>query len=266
MLLAAVAVAAAQPAVDRTATAYVRTDAQAFYVFDTSRSMLAARAPTAPTRLARARALGLQVREALPDVPSGIASLTDRVLPHLFPTDTLAPFEATLDRSIGIEKPPPSSAAGGRATTLAALATLATQRFFAPRTQRRLAIVFTDGESQPFVRADLRRVFAGPLGVKALFVHVWRSGERVYSRRGTPEPDYAPDPSSGATLARLAAATGGYAFSEGERNAIVERARAVLGRGPEAALTTQRETRSLAPFALLAGVVPLGFILWRRNL
>ena len=39
----------------------------------------------------------------------GIASLTDRVLPHLFPSTDVDVFEATIERSMAIERPPPRS-------------------------------------------------------------------------------------------------------------------------------------------------------------
>ena len=50
--------------------------------------------------LDRARALSKRVRAQLTDVEFGIASITDRVLPHLFPTLGLNSFAATVDRAI----------------------------------------------------------------------------------------------------------------------------------------------------------------------
>src|SRR3954451_13477788 len=73
--------ALAQPVLRSEQTHHVRRDAEAFFVFDTSRSMLAARGPAAPTRLTRAARAALQIHAALPDVPAGVATMTDRVLP-----------------------------------------------------------------------------------------------------------------------------------------------------------------------------------------
>ena len=55
-------------------------------VLDTSRSMLASASPGAPTRFERAVGFGAALRSRVGDVPFGLASFTDRVLPHLFPT------------------------------------------------------------------------------------------------------------------------------------------------------------------------------------
>src|SRR5215218_2171558 len=52
---AILALAAMQPVVETTRTVRERTDAQAFVVFDVSRSMLAAADAGSPTRLERAR-------------------------------------------------------------------------------------------------------------------------------------------------------------------------------------------------------------------
>ena len=90
------ATALAQPVVRTLTTQHVREDAEAFYVFDISRSMLAADSPSALTRMERAQRIGLRMRRRLSDVPSGVASLTDRVLPHLFPTADEEVFTATV--------------------------------------------------------------------------------------------------------------------------------------------------------------------------
>ena len=59
-----VGVAAAQPAMTETRTEAVRTDVEAFFVVDTSRSMLAASAPGGETRIERAKEAALTLREA----------------------------------------------------------------------------------------------------------------------------------------------------------------------------------------------------------
>src|SRR5207245_1127951 len=81
--------AGTQPTLVRRSQHHVRKDAQAWFVLDTSLSMKAAAGPAAPTRFERAQALAIRLRRKLGDVPVGIASITDRALPHLFPTADL---------------------------------------------------------------------------------------------------------------------------------------------------------------------------------
>src|SRR4051794_41815552 len=75
------------------------------------------------TRLARARAVVARLHDAVPDVPSGLAGLTDRVLPYLFPTAGRLAFDETLRRSVAVEAPRPQKARPN-AKTLAALVSL----------------------------------------------------------------------------------------------------------------------------------------------
>ena len=61
----------------------------------------------------------------------GVASLTDRVLPHLFPTLGANAFAAVVDSGIGIERPPPDRRAR-RATAFLALGDLGRVAFHRP--------------------------------------------------------------------------------------------------------------------------------------
>ena len=101
------AFAAAQPVVSTRQAREGRQGVEVITVVDVTRSMLARRSPSEPTRLDRARKLSKHVRAQLTDVEFGLASITDRVLPHLFPTLSLNSYAATIDRAIGIERPPP---------------------------------------------------------------------------------------------------------------------------------------------------------------
>ena len=148
LLPALVAVAAAQPVVVRQQMVSERADAQAIVLFDTSLSMRAAAGPGRPTRLARAKRLALRLQHALPDVPMGLASMTDRSLPNLMPTTDRTLFERTVMQSVAVNQPPPSQEyRTGRATTFDALIPLVESHLFAQGVQRRLLVVFTDGES-----------------------------------------------------------------------------------------------------------------------
>jgi len=264
LVAALLGLAATQPTLTRDVKQTVRSDAEAWFVLDTSLSMKASSAPDGPSRFTRARELAERVRGDLRDIPVGLASITDRAMPHLFPSPSLATFHATLWQSMGIERPPPSDGFSVLITTLGSLARLASDNFFAPTAQRRLMIVFTDGETKPFVDRSLATLFRRPPGVSTIFVHVWQPDERVFVN-GTPDPLYRPVPRSGAYIRALATATGGDAYDEGSFQAIVDAARRDLGDGPTRTLARDQEEFAMAPWLAGFAFLPLSFLLWRRN-
>jgi hypothetical protein len=255
------ALAAMQPAVRTHEGARVRTDAETLFVFDTSRSMLASAGPDRPSRLARAKALALRMRAAIPSVPSGVATLTDRALPDLFPTEDAATFGSTVRDAVGIERPPPAQT-DSVVTTLRPLADVATQGFFTPAVPHRVAVVFTDGEARPDA-SPARQLLSEH--VQVVFVHVWRPGERIFDR-GKSESAYRPDPNSGAVLRQLAASADGLALEEPEAAKAVDAVRSALGTGPTAERGVRPRTRPLAPFVAAAALLPLFLVVRRRNL
>ncbi len=257
--------AATQPTLVNRHSKRVRTDAEAFFVLDTSRSMLASPGPGEPTRFERARRLAERLRLELGDVPTGLASITDRTLPHVFPTPAIDTFETALTRAMGIERPPPSDGFSVKVTTLGSLAHLATDNFFSATARHRLVVVFTDGETKPFVEASLGTLFRNPPAVRTIFVHVWGASERVYLRGG-PDPNYRPDPSSKTTVRQLAVATDGVEVGEHDYDRLVKQARAYLGSGPTRVLEKERRRFALAPYVAAFAFLPLGFLLWRRNI
>jgi hypothetical protein len=241
-----------------------RADAQAFFVFDTSLSMQASTAPGQPTRLARAKRLALRLRARLPDLPVGIATMTDRTLPNLMPTTDAALFARTLRQSVAIDSPPPSQAYRGRATTLAALAPLADSHFFSTGVVHRLLVVFTDGESQPIspvLKISLER------SIEPIFVHVWSPHDLIYDRADgrKPDPGYAPDPTSADALAQVATLTGGSSYSEAQVSQIVRATREAVGFAKTRKHVSSYARIALAPWFVLGGILPLGFLLYRRN-
>lgn len=256
--------AAMQPIVETTRTLDERTDAEVFVVADVSRSMLASAGSAAPTRLERAQAHAGELRARLPGVRVGILSLTDRLLPHLFPTVDESVFRSTLKKSIGIERPPPAFFFSTRATQLNALAGIPERGFFSPSARRRVLVVYTDGESQP-VDAELTRAFARRPRVATLFVHVWDGDERIYET-GVPERSYTPDPASSAGLARAAELVGGRVFAEPDDAATAAAVTEAIGDGPTRQRVLEGERRALMPYATMLGLLPLGFVLLRRNL
>lgn len=262
--------AATQPLLERTSTRQVRSDAEALLVIDVSRSMLARQSLGEPSRLERAKSAGEELRASLPSVPMGIASLTNRVLPHLFPSADKDVFDSTLERAVGIERPPPGSSflapnqpVATNVTSLAALGDLATQRFYSPTVKRRLLVVFTDGESTEVSDATVARRFRRS-GITPVFVQFWDADEKVFSR-GAPEPEYQPDPSARSTLDRLALATAGSVYDEGSLGSAVSKARDLLGSGPTVAQPHRPDEVALAPYLAVAAFFPLTLVLWRRD-
>ncbi len=256
--------AAAQPRLEWTSSRKVRSDAEAFVVLDTSRSMLARSSPRSPIRYQRARRAALRFRSAFADVPVGIASFTDRVLPHLFPSVDDDVFVATLRRSIGIDRPPPQGTFNSTATRLTALESVVGRRFFSPTSRARLVFVITDGESVPVSGAKLGAAFRRPPGVDTVFLHVWDASERVYDG-ADPEPQYSPDPRSRSILDAAAETVGGYVYEEDQLGAAIAKAHTLLGDGPTATRGERRNQVGLAPYLVGAVFLPLALLLWRRD-
>ena len=123
--------------------------------------------------------------------------------------------------------------------------------------------MLSDFETDPYsvqkLGASLRRQ-----RLEALFVHVWDGAERIWGGLG--DAGYRPDPGSEAAARRLAAATAGRTFAERELPQAKRALRELLGDGTRRPLWRESSRTELAPWLALAAVVPLGFVLWRRNL
>jgi hypothetical protein len=258
--------AAAQPVLDRAETRRERTDAQALFVLDTSRSMLASTGRDRATRLERARSAAISLQRSLPTIPVGLASFTERMLPYVFPTTDARVVAATLADSMGIERarPVPSFSFAQRATTLGALTAAPTANYFAPSASKRLLVVFTDGETND-VPPALARAFERRPRIETIFVRFWEPDELVYAT-GVAERSYAPDPTSQAKLARVASLIGGQVFSERALDDARSAAQRSLGSGPTTPRRSEGDRVALMPYVTLAAVVPLALLLWRRNL
>ena len=256
--------AAAQPVALQETTRRVRSNAEALVVLDVSRSMLARRGPSSSSRLERARRAAEILRTALPAVPVGVASPTDRVLPHLFPSADEDVFRATAERAVGIERPPPRSSILTNATSLDALAAIPTQRFFSPAAEKRLLLVLTDGESQAVNAGRIARELRRAPAIDTVFVQFWNKDDRVFTR-GAPEPQYRPDPTARPALDKLAVATGASVYGENELGAAVRKARALLSNGPTVSQGTRTDRHALAPYLAAAVMLPLALLLWRRD-
>jgi hypothetical protein len=219
--------------------------------------MAASSSATAPTRLDRAAAAAVRLRAAIPEVESGVLTLTDRVLPDLLPVADLQGFDGVVRRAVRIESPPPRASAV-RATSYGALADIASGNDFAPTATRRIVILLTDGESNPVQSGDLAGRLAANRGYRFLAIRFWRDDESVYSVEGKAEGAYRPDPSGRVTLRDLAAALGGRSFEEGEAGAAAVYLRGVAGNGPSVRVGgTDRSRVALAPYVAIAALLGL---------
>jgi hypothetical protein len=217
--------------------------------------MLAAPSPGGPTRLAAAKHIATGLALALPGVRLGVATLTDRVLPNLFPTSDAAAFDSVVE-SVTIEDPPPRDV-NTIATTYDALTELATEGFFSPEARHRAVVVITDGESRAFDPAPVASTLSAH-GIGLAVIRVGGGADRVWRPDGKPEANYRPDPAGARiAVARLRSAAGDRAADPA---AFV---RAKLGHGPTRVVGVEPRSRTLAPFAALLALVPLGFLLGR---
>jgi hypothetical protein len=255
--------AAAQPvvAVDRASS--VRTDAETYVVLDTSRSMLASAKPDAPTRFDRAKAVAVELRSHVADIPVGVASLTDRVLPHVFPSSDQAVYLATIERTMDLDNPPPDRDWVGRATSFGALSALASGNFFSRDATTRVVVLLSDGETRPYRLDRLASNLRAARGITVIAVLVSEVGERIYIGDRI-DRGYASDAGSFDALQDLAAATGGVAVSADDVDGAARALRAALGRGAQVTMQPERTIVPLAPWLIAACLLPLGFLVVRR--
>jgi hypothetical protein len=262
VVAALLALAAAQPVFSGTRSHSGRSDAQVYVLFDVSRSMLARSSAGAPDRLQRAKQLALQLRHGVSDVPFGVASLTDRVLPHLFPTLDPNVFESVLRDAVGIERPPPDGA-NDIATDFDTIGDVGTNNYYSPGVSKRVLVVFSDGESNYFDDNTLHSDFRKG-NVHVVFVHLWSPDEKIYLTKNHVDPGYRPDPQSNEEAQRLAADGGGEVV-RGDASQLISQTKAFVGTGPHTTLREQHTRISLGPYVALMALLPLGFVLLRRN-
>jgi hypothetical protein len=257
--------AAAQPVLESDRVRPERTDAEVWVVLDTSRSMLASPRAGSPTRFERARDLTLRLAEELPEVRLGLASMTDRVLPHVFPTTDTRIVAEALFESMGIERPGPTvSLTGAPTTTLDSLASIPKLNYFSPAARKRLLVVLTDAETRP-LEQDLSTPFARRRPrIETLLVRVGEPGERVFTA-GVAEDAYQPPEGSAASLEQIASQVDGRVFSEADAAGVVEAAREALGTGSTRQRIIEGERQALMAWVALAAILPLGFVMLRRN-
>ena len=258
-----VGVAAAQPVITSARTVPQRSDVEVFVVVDTSRSMLASAGTGEPTRFERAQEDVVALQEQLRDIPLGLASFTDRVLPHLFPTVDQRVFRETTREALGIERPPPSTSFGTNVTDLDALGGVPTLAFFKPATKKRALVVFTDGESQ--ATETLAADFASDPRIDVTFVRMGDASERIWES-GVAEGGYVPVPNAAELVAGAATAVEGRVLEEGQVTEVAAAVRSALGAGPTTPRRIEGNRQALMPYVALLTIIPLGLVLYRRNL
>jgi von Willebrand factor type A domain len=265
LVLAAVflGVAAAQPVVTGRQRLLRQTDGEALFVLDVSRSMKAAIGSRGRTRFDRAHDAAAQMRTHLPGVPVGLASLTDRLLPHLFPTPDRDAFDLTLDRAMGVERPAPQYSSA-RATSFTALITSPLVNFFSRPAVPHVVVVFTDGEGGSEDAHNMQSLLQHSRPPTFVFVRFWDSRERVYDR-GLEETGYRPDAQASERLAEVLRAVHGRLFDESQIDAAAKAVRRAVGPAGARRATESRRNVALAPYAAGAAFLPLLFVLFRRN-
>ena len=246
-----VAAAAAQPAVrDASGTsACGRTRSS------TSRSTSAARcwpssSPGGVARFERARSLGRRIHVALHDVPTGVATLTNRMMPLLFPTGDERGVTAVLDHSLTIMQPPPVPLSAARASQLGALTLAADRSYFDPDSSKRVLVVFSDFDTDFFSAVGTLRLLRRH-HIEPFLIRTAAPREQIFDARGLPEP-YA---SVSTVSVHSLRSAGLHAYEEGQTDQAIAAIRSYLGRG------TTRPSGIVEGQHSLAGLTALGALL-----
>jgi hypothetical protein len=263
-LVGLLSAAAAQPALRDHRPVVSRRDAQAFFVVDTSRSMLAARGAQQPTRFTRAISVAERLRARLGDVPSGIATMTDRVLPNLFPSSDAADFDRVAERSLAVNRPPPANV-HARSTSFGILNELVIGNYFDAAARHRLVVLLTDGESDDVDVGWIANSLRGAQ-IDLIVIRFWHQDERIYTGRDAIETGYRPDAAAAAWGDRVARAVSGMpSFGEADVAGAARAARRLLGPGPTEATTMSAHVRPLSSFVVAAASFPLALLLLGRR-
>jgi hypothetical protein len=268
--IAVLGLAATQPALSDVVTARTRTNVEVLFVLDTSGSMAASASARSPSRLDRAVAAAARLRAGIPTVPSGIATLTDRVLPDLFPVTDVAAFDSVLTHAVAIENPPPVDT-GVRVTTYEALEDIGIGNYFQPHVTR-VVVLLTDGESLPVDSGEITLELPPAFGYRFLAVRFWAADEGVYSANGRREAAYHHYPAGKALLTQLAAALGGRSYEEADLGGAAAYLHQLVGSGRTTPTRRGASVRALAPFVagfalllLTLALAPAPSELWGRR-
>ena len=219
----------------------------------------------APTRLARARRRArLRSASSLDDVRVGLACADGQDASHLLSSADPDVFASVLARSIGIEAPGPSGLnEPGDRSRRARRDPHA--RLLPASAQRRLVVVFTDGESRPFDSARLRIGFRpAPGHLQTIVIRFWGDEERVYTR-GLPDVAYRPDSGSAKAVRRLRRRPAARSTVSDDLDAATKRAREVVEGAPATAIDRDLTQTPLAPYLIAVDSRPARLLLVRRS-
>lgn len=258
------ALTAAQPVVSDASLNSTRDDVEAIFLVDNSLSMSAVTRPGEASRFDRAREAAQRIRLAIPEVPAGVASLTDRALPHLFPTTDLDAFRSVLARSVQINRPPPIEF-NLRATSYEPIGDLLSRNYFSAGLDTRVVVVLSDGESRSSSAASLAAALSVGPPTRVMFVRFWEQDESIFLPDGSVDAEYRPDPTSESQLRAFASGLAAPVFDEGEEAEQVDAIKAAVGEGPTFPRRQRGEPFVLAPYLAGIALLPLFFLLWTRN-
>jgi hypothetical protein len=247
--------AVAQPSLARRHEQRVRGDAQLLVVLDSSRSMLAT-PPGGRSRAARAAAFAHRLADELPELPAGVASLSNRLLPYLFPTPDRRAYDVVLAGAYGVQRPPPAIDLDRNVTRFDALAAAAKGAFFSPSAKRRVLVVLSDAETQPFDAAGVLRQLRRA-NVIPVLVRFWSRDERIVRPNGTLEAYRPGQPDEPSVLRRA----GWSVYPEARAGAAASGIRRALGSGPVVSAGPVFERTSIAPALAFAALAPLLLVL-----
>ena len=171
-------------------------------------------------------------------------------------------FQATVERSIGIEKPSATYEPAFECNEFRRAGGHSNAAFLLPSAKAPV-VVLTDGESQPVAVERLRSVFLASPTIATVFVQFWDRDERVFTGNA-PEAGYRPDPSARTVLDGLAAAMQARVYDENELGAVRSDVRDRVGSGPTVPMASEE---AASPRAVLCGaaLAPLFLVLWRRD-
>jgi hypothetical protein len=235
----------------------------------------------APSRLEQAQSAAIRLRNGIPEVPSGIATLTTDVLPQLLPTADVPTFDSTVERVLAIEQPPPPILGYGTlGTSFGPLSYVRGQGYFGPAAKHRLIVLLTDGESAPYDPAATAAALTQPSNaspfsgiqtqtdapISLVIVRLGAPSDHVYAPNGTIDAAYRAEPHAAAIVSTLAAQARGGAYTQSSLGSAGRAMRRMLGTGREVARGSRTTTLGFARYLALAALVAAAIVVWRRNL
>ena len=98
-----------------------------------------------------------------------------------------------------------------------------------------------------------------------LFLRYWRPTERIYDNRGHLDQAYVPDLTSEATFDDAARTLSAPVLAPGQTRRTAAEVKRIVGDGQLSARQRELDSLLLTPYVLLVALVPLAFLLARRD-